>query len=296
MPQDFTRLAQAYRTLLTDALRQPALATSAPSAAPPVCAPGAPVCLVFSPHPDDEALAGGLPLRLRLAGWRVVNVAVTLGSRLDRRAARWQELLASCQVLGFELVAAGGTPGSGLEGVRPAAHAAQTPAWLANVQRVAELLEQYQPRVVVCPHELDGHLVHMATAQLVLQALTSVPAPAPHLLLSEYWNTQLEPQLMVGLSDAHVGQLMQATAMHEGEVSRQPYHLTLPAWLMDSARRGAERVGGAGAAASGMAYAALYGWRRRVGSEWVAMAPGMVSDAEDVDTLFEAKASAASSA
>jgi LmbE family N-acetylglucosaminyl deacetylase len=244
------------------------------------------VCLVFSPHPDDEALAGGLPLRLRLAGWRVVNVAVTLGSRLDRRAARWQELLASCQVLGFELVAAGGAPASSLEGVRPAAHAAQAPAWLANVQRAAELLAQYRPRVVVCPHELDGHEVHMATAQLVLQALAQ--APAPHLLLSEYWNTQLAPQLMVGLTDEQVGHLMQATAMHEGEVSRQPYHLTLPAWLMDSARRGAERVGGPGAAASGMSYAALYGWRRRVGSEWVPMAPRMVSDAEDIGVLFGA--------
>jgi hypothetical protein len=81
---------------------------------------------------------------------------------------------------------------------------------------------------------------------------------------------------------------MLATAMHEGEVSRQPYHLTLPAWLMDSARRGAERVGGAGAAASGMSYAALYGWRRRVGSQWVPMAPRMVSDAEDVGALFGA--------
>jgi LmbE family N-acetylglucosaminyl deacetylase len=246
----------------------------------------APVCLIFSPHPDDEALVGGLPLRLRAAGWRVVNVAVTLGSRLDRRAARWQELLASCQVLGFDLVAAAGAPGTSLEGIRTAAQVAQTPAWLAGVQRMADLLAQYQPRVVVCPHELDGHDAHMATAQLVLQALAGTPALAPNLLLSEYWNTQLQPQLMVGLTDQLVGQMMLATAMHAGEVSRQPYHLTLPAWLMDSARRGAERVGGPGAANSGMTYAALYGWRRRVRSEWVAMAPRMLPADDDVGALF----------
>jgi LmbE family N-acetylglucosaminyl deacetylase len=289
MLQHFVQLAQAYRALLENAIQQPPMMPGDlyPAEADPPQA-DAPVCLVFSPHPDDEALVGGLPLRLRAAGWRVVNVAVTLGSRLDRRAARWQELQASCQVLGFELVAASSAPGMGLEGIRTVGHAAQHPDWRAAVQRVINVMARYQPRVVVCPHELDGHDVHMATSQLVLQALAGLPALSPHLLQSEYWNTQLQPQLMVGLTDQQVGQMMLATAMHVGEVSRQPYHLTLPAWLMDSARRGAERVGRPGAASSGMAYAALYGWRRRVGSEWVPMAPRMVSAAEDVGALFGA--------
>ena len=289
MLQHFVQLAQAYRALLENAIQQPPVMpgdlhpteTEHPQA-------DAPVCLVFSPHPDDEALVGGLPLRLRAAGWRVVNVAVTLGSRLDRRAARWQELQASCRVLGFELMAASGAPGMGLEGVRTAGHAAQHANWRAAVERVINVMARYQPRVVVCPHELDGHDVHMATAQVVLQALAGVPTLSPHLLLSEYWNTQLQPQLMLGLTDQQVGQMMLATAMHVGEVSRQPYHLTLPAWLMDSARRGAERLGGPGAASSGMAYAALYGWRRRVGPDWVAMAPRLLPAAEDVGALFGA--------
>ena len=49
--------------------------------------PDAPVAMIFSPHPDDECIIGGLPLRLlREAGMRVVNVAVTLGSNSERRA------------------------------------------------------------------------------------------------------------------------------------------------------------------------------------------------------------------
>ena len=289
MLQHFVQLAQAYRALLENAIQQPPVMAGDlyPAEADPPQA-DAPVCLVFSPHPDDEALVGGLPLRLRAAGWRVVNVAVTLGSRLDRRAARWQELQASCRVLGFELMAASGAPGMGLEGVRTAGHAAQHANWRAAVERVINVMARYQPRVVVCPHELDGHDVHMATAQVVLQALAGVSTLSPHLLLSEYWNTQLQPQLMLGLTDQQVGQMMLATAMHVGEVSRQPYHLTLPAWLMDSARRGAERVGGPGAANSGMAYAALYGWRRRVGAEWVAMSPRLLPSADDVGALFDA--------
>jgi hypothetical protein len=58
----------------------------------PVIAADAPRALIFSPHPDDECIIGGLALRLqREAGLRVVNVAVTQGSNKARQAARWDE-------------------------------------------------------------------------------------------------------------------------------------------------------------------------------------------------------------
>ena len=69
-------------------------------------APDAPRALIFSPHPDDECIIGGLALRLmREAGMRVVNVAVTQGSNKARQAARLEELRAACDYLGFDLVA-----------------------------------------------------------------------------------------------------------------------------------------------------------------------------------------------
>jgi LmbE family N-acetylglucosaminyl deacetylase len=56
-------------------------------------AANAPTALIFAPHPDDEVIIGGLPLRLlRELKLNVVNVAVTLGSRAERQAERWQEL------------------------------------------------------------------------------------------------------------------------------------------------------------------------------------------------------------
>src|SRR3989338_3589235 len=63
--------------------------------------------LIFSPHPDDEALIGGLALRFLRSGYRVVNVAVTLGSKLERRAGRLAELRDSCDCLGFQLAIIG---------------------------------------------------------------------------------------------------------------------------------------------------------------------------------------------
>ena len=45
--------------------------------------------LIFAPHPDDEAMSGGLALRLmRECGFEVKDVAVTLGSNKARRPGR----------------------------------------------------------------------------------------------------------------------------------------------------------------------------------------------------------------
>ena len=56
--------------------------------------------------------------------------------------------------------------------------------------------------------------------------------------------------------------MITATTFHVGEVKRNPYHLLLPAWMMDNVRRGAELVGGQGAAAPDFTFAALYRLRK----------------------------------
>lgn len=229
----------------------------------PEVATDAPVCLLLSPHPDDEAISGALPWRLRRqAGWRVVNVAVTLGSNKTRRAARWHELEQCCAYLGFELVSASGETGGGFEGISE--HAAQhDPAyWAGCVTRIGDLITRYQPRLIVCPHANDGHPAHIGTYRLVMDALCKLGPDADlFLALSEYWNTQSNPGLMVELGQAEVADLVAALSMHVGEVARNPYHLTLPAWFMDSVRRGAERVGLPGANAPNFRFASLYGWQ-----------------------------------
>src|SRR3954471_12797873 len=88
----------------------------------PVIAADAPRALIFSPHPDDECIIGGLALRLqREAGYGVVNVAVTQGSNKARQQGRWDELTQACRYLGFDLVQT--VPG-GLEKVNARTRAA----------------------------------------------------------------------------------------------------------------------------------------------------------------------------
>ena len=82
-----------------------------PPAPRPVPESDAPAALFFAPHPDDETIAGGLALRLlRQSGWRVTDIAVTLGSLEKRRDERWRELQDACNYLGFgvELTVPGG--------------------------------------------------------------------------------------------------------------------------------------------------------------------------------------------
>jgi LmbE family N-acetylglucosaminyl deacetylase len=259
MRTPFDDIVKAFQHALD--LPEPAVAASPIALQSP--AADAPCCLICSPHPDDESLVGGLALRLRHDhGWRIINMAITLGSQVSRRQTRWQEAEAACNYLGFELASPVQVVGKAFENITLQAFDAQTPQWLACVATLAERLQQLKPRLILMPHALDGHTTHCATHQLVIQALRLTNRQvACHLLLSEYWNTQTSPHLMLELSPPQVGQLMTATAMHVGEVARNPYHRSLPAWLMDGARRGAERVGLPGQAATSMRMAALYGWQ-----------------------------------
>ena len=225
---------------------------------------GAPVCMVFSPHPDDEAISGALPWRLRRHdGWRVINVAVTLGSKVERRAERWQELSRCCDFLGFDLVSASGEAQHGLERITPWTAASDPTYWGSSAARVARLIDAHQPLLIVCPHANDGHAAHIGTHLLVMDGLRGADKSLrPHLGFSEYWNTQSDPGLMVELDKSEVADLVAALSLHTGEVARNPYHLTLPAWFMDGVRRGAERVGAPAATAPDAPFASLYGWQR----------------------------------
>ena len=72
------------------------------------------------------------------------------------------------------------------------------------------------------------------------------------------------PNLMIESSATDVADLVAALSQHVGEVSRNPYHLRLPAWMMDNVRRGAELVGGQGSSSPQFTFATLYrlrGWK-----------------------------------
>jgi N-acetylglucosamine malate deacetylase 1 len=221
----------------------------------------APKALIFSPHPDDEVIIGGLPLRLRReAGMNVVNIAVTQGSNQARQTERLGELRACCDYVGFDLVQ---TRENGLEGVNMKCRAQEPERWGGMVERIAELLREHKPRVIFFPHDDDWNSSHIGTHHLVVDALGRLGAGFQcHTVETEFWGAMDTPNLMVESSEKDLVDLITALSFHIGEVRRNPYHARMPAWMIDNVRRGGELVGGQGGAAPDFAFATLYRLRQ----------------------------------
>ncbi len=232
---------------------------------PPARAAGGPKALLFSPHPDDECIDGGLPLRLaREAGLEIVNVAVTQGSNKARQAARLEELRNACRYLGFGLVT---TRENGLEQITRKTRNGNPSAWAEAVACVAAIVKRFQPTLVFMPHELDANSTHQGTSLLVMDALKAIGDTFRcRVVETEFWAPMAAPNLMVEVPKQELADLLTALSFHVGEVNRNPYHLSLPAWMMDNVRRGGEVVGGQGGAAPDFPFATLYrvqGWNGR---------------------------------
>jgi LmbE family N-acetylglucosaminyl deacetylase len=255
-----------------------------PPKRPPMAA-DAPTALIFAPHPDDEVIIGGLPLRLlRELKLNVVNVAVTLGSRMDRQAERWQELKNCCDYIGFGLVAPGER---GLQGINPIARDQNPQRWSAAVEAIADVMTAQRPSVIFFPHDHDWNKTHIGVHYLVLEALGS-SGLACQVVETEFWGAMDAPNLMVESSAADVSDLVAALSLHVGEVARNPYHLRLPAWMMDNVRRGAELVGGQGGAAPRFTFATLYRLRRWANGrlQEVLEQGQLLSSQDDLSELF----------
>ncbi len=181
-----------------------------------------PTAVHFSPHPDDEVLGapGGL-FALRDAGWRIVNVACSLG-RPEQEERRLRELREACTRAGFELRVDGTDPG--------------------------RLLAELQPGLVVAPSPHDPHPFHEEVARGALAAVASAGAPT-RVWLWGLWSEPALPSLALELTDARLDEIEHALAAHEGELARTDFRRLLRARADVCGVIGAERIYGFGAPA-----------------------------------------------
>ena len=243
--------------------------------------------MFFAPHPDDETIVGALALRIfREAKMNLINVAVTQGSKRERQTERLVELQNACNYLGYDVQTTGP---HGLEKVTMKTRQNEPQLWADMVPVITDILIKHQPRVILFPHERDWNGTHIGVHHLVMDALKQMPSAFEcYLVETEFWGAMDDPNLMVEVSEQDLADLITATTFHVGEVKRNPYHLLLPAWLMDNVRRGAELVGGQGGAAPDFTFAALCRLRKwsqqRV--EKVLTGGRFLSKAEDPAQLF----------
>lgn len=255
----YTKYVTDCAKLVSEAKALP-LGGFAPAPKPQIAA-DAPRALFFAPHPDDETISGALALRLlREAKMNVVDVAVTQGSKKERQAGRLAELRGACNYLGFGLQTTGP---NGLEKVTAKTRQGDSQFWAGMVRVIADILAKHNPSVIMFPHERDWNGTHIGVYYLVTDALKQMPASFEcYTVETEFWGAMDDPNLMAEVSAQDLADMITATTFHIGEVQRNPYHLSLPAWMMDNVRRGAELVGGQGGAAPDYAFAALYRLRK----------------------------------
>jgi LmbE family N-acetylglucosaminyl deacetylase len=254
-----------YLKLVRRSVAMPEIAASFLSVATPRRDPGSspgqaplrPCAVLLSPHPDDECLTGALPLRLlREHNWQIVNVAVSLGSDVARRAARKTELAKASAVLGFHGMLA---DANGFSVVTPKIRDENAQAWRLMAARIGEIIAQLQPQLIMFPHAQDAHPTHIGTHFLGMDALALQDAGfSCAVAQSDYWQPHAEPNLMVGIGEEDASALLSALACHAGENARNPFDARFPAFLIDNVRRGSERVGGKGAVAAPMDFAMIY--------------------------------------
>lgn len=216
-----------------------------------------PLALHVAPHPDDEVLGCGATLcALRDAGWRVVNLACSLGrpGDADRRRA---ELAGSLAALGFESVVAD-----------PPERLAAGTGLAAAEDRLAGLIGAIARRLaadlVISPHPADGHHAHRVVGRAVARA-----APGRRWWAWSLWRDLPRPNLYVPWDDERLAALVAALRHHAGEVDRNGY-LDLPASRgRVQAVLGSERVFGFGSpAVSPSPYADLLTEAGFVGGRW----------------------------
>jgi LmbE family N-acetylglucosaminyl deacetylase len=196
--------------------------------------------MILSPHPDDESIVGSLALRLSHENnAHIVNVAVTVGSNKERQKARIKELNDACELLEMECVFLDEN-------------------WKKKEKELKSLIQKYQPQVIIAPHVKDFHPAHIKTGELLKKVMTSLKKETALIAWSEFWGQMAKPNLLIEVPLDIVELQMNALLKHVGEVSRNPYHLRLPAWMMDNVRRGSEVVGGKGSESTNMAFGVLY--------------------------------------
>jgi len=208
--------------------------------------------LVVAPHPDDECLMAGVALRAQKeCGAQIGVVAYSFGSDPLRKGPRKQEFKEALQVLGFSEVS------------REALGLVVDQEW--SELELQKALEFFNPDSVLVPARTDRHPTHVRASMRSWAAVRAHVARTQtpiDMLETEYWGQIEAPNLLIPLGVEQVKQMGQALLAHQGEVSRNPYHLSLLAFLMDQQRRGAEVVSGFGRSIEPAIFAQILGHTR----------------------------------
>jgi LmbE family N-acetylglucosaminyl deacetylase len=198
----------------------------------------APAVVSVSPHPDDELVGAPATLMaLRDAGWKVVNVACSLGRPEDHDRRR-AELIEACRAAGFELVIPDGLApigaGNDLELAQRRLSAA-----------IVYVIERFDAALIVGPSPHDGHHGHEVVGRAIRDAVEMRGAPFT-VMFWGLWSELPIPNLFVGFGADRLLEIQRALRAHAGELQRNRLDRLLESRAAANAVLGPERVFGFG--------------------------------------------------
>ena len=141
--------------------------------------------LVFSPHPDDDAIGCGGTIRKHVIQGDIVRVIyVTSGEGGghgrplgETKSLREKEARNAAQILGISEVEFWGHPDGGLVVTRQL------------VTQLRTVIQEWEPNILYVTHNDEMHLDHQAAAKIVRNALSGPDAPVkkPLVYMFEVW-------------------------------------------------------------------------------------------------------------
>jgi LmbE family N-acetylglucosaminyl deacetylase len=251
---------------------------------------GARSVLSVSPHPDDELLGAPAALMaLRDAGWRVVNLACSLGRPADR-ARRRAELVEACRLAGFELLIPHGIPAIGRGDDLVLAQRALSAA-------IGAALEDVQAGLIVGPSPHDGHHGHEVVGRAIRDAVEAHGEPL-HTIFWGLWADLPLPNVIVPFGQRRLAEIQRALGAHAGELVRNRLDRLVTSRAVAAAVLGPERVFGFGVSGTDSDYAELLtdvawspaeGWKLTAPRELDPAQPAAAEGGQDVGWWLHAR-------
>jgi LmbE family N-acetylglucosaminyl deacetylase len=224
--------------------------------------------LHVSPHPDDELLGAPATLMsLRDAGWRIVNLACSLGRPGDA-ARRSAELAEACRRARFELLISARLPPIGAD-----ADSAVSQQLLAA--EIRDALNSSGADLVIGPSREDAHHGHLVVARAITDAIerddladddrahlavaqrSRDPSGSVHVMSWGVWRDLSTPNVLVPFGAERLAEIRNALDAHAGELERNRFERLLEGRAKANAVLGPERVFGFGSSGIAEEYAEL---------------------------------------
>jgi LmbE family N-acetylglucosaminyl deacetylase len=212
-------------------------------------------------------------MALRDAGWRVVNLACSLGRPADRERRRG-ELTQACRLAGFELELPEGLPPIG-------AHDDLALAQPALSGAIADAAQDSDAQLIVGPSPHDAHPGHEVVGRAIRDAVEARGSPM-NVMFWGLWGELPVPNVLVPFDADRLAEIQRALAAHAGELQRNRFDRLVESRAVAHAVLGPERVFGFGGPGGERDYVELLthvvwspeaGWRLTAPREFDASQP-----------------------